>query len=97
VNTLIFVNPAGSLWVASSEYRHSGRLCREISTAKADITVHIRMSALGQKRTCALQNGMSALPPKADIRGAKRNVRYGPIAYIVHSLELSLRSRTLAG
>ena len=25
------------------------------------------MSALGQKRTCALQNGMSALPPKADI------------------------------
>ena len=25
------------------------------------------MSALGQKRTCAVQNGMSALPPKADI------------------------------
>src|SRR5262245_17738726 len=23
------------------------------------------MSALGQKRTCAMQNGMSALPPKA--------------------------------
>jgi hypothetical protein len=24
------------------------------------------MSALGQKLTCAVQNGMSALPPKAD-------------------------------
>jgi hypothetical protein len=29
------------------------------------------MSALGQERTCAVQNGMSALPPKADIRRAK--------------------------
>jgi len=26
------------------------------------------MSALGQKRTFAVQNGMSALPPKADIK-----------------------------
>ena len=26
------------------------------------------MSALGHKRTFAVQNGMSALPPKADIR-----------------------------
>jgi hypothetical protein len=25
------------------------------------------MSALGQKQTCAVQKGMSALPPKADI------------------------------
>ena len=25
------------------------------------------MSALGQKQTCAVQLGMSALPPKADI------------------------------
>ena len=25
------------------------------------------MFALGQKRTCAVQKGMSALPPKADI------------------------------
>ena len=29
------------------------------------------MSALGQKRTCAVQNGMSALPPKADMCGAR--------------------------
>ena len=27
------------------------------------------MSALGQKRTFAVQNGMSALPPKADMSG----------------------------
>ena len=26
------------------------------------------MSALGQKRTCAVQKRMSALPPKADMR-----------------------------
>src|SRR5262249_55833220 len=31
------------------------------------------MSALGQKQTFAVQNGMSALPPKADIRCSSRN------------------------
>ena len=40
------------------------------------------MSALGQKRTCAVQKGMSALPPKADMCGAKRNVRFVPKADI---------------
>jgi hypothetical protein len=58
------------------------------------------MSALGQKRTCAVQKGTSALPPiatakadspqtvmsalpsKADMGGATRDVRYGPIADI---------------
>ena len=38
------------------------------------------MSALGQKQTFALQNGMSALPPKADMCGAKGDVRFVPIA-----------------
>jgi hypothetical protein len=33
------------------------------------------MSALGQKRTFALQQVMSALPPKADIRQRDWNVR----------------------
>jgi hypothetical protein len=33
------------------------------------------MSALGQKRTHALQQGMSALPPKADMCGATTDVR----------------------
>src|SRR5262249_5254765 len=40
------------------------------------------MSALGQKRTYAVHNGMSALPPKADICGAARGVRFGPKADI---------------
>ena len=42
-----------------------------------------QMSALGHKWTYATQNGMSALPPKADMCGANRNVRYGPKADIV--------------
>jgi hypothetical protein len=33
------------------------------------------MSALGQKQTCAAQKVMSALPPKADIPRAERDVR----------------------
>jgi hypothetical protein len=33
------------------------------------------MSALGHKRTFAAQNGMSALPSKADICGALAHVR----------------------
>src|SRR5215831_9483298 len=33
------------------------------------------MSALGQKRTCQPMSGMSALPPKADIRIASDYVR----------------------
>ena len=38
------------------------------------------MSALGQKRTCAVHHLMSALPPKADMCGATRDVRFVPIA-----------------
>jgi hypothetical protein len=37
------------------------------------------MSALDQKATCASQNVMSALPPKADMCGALAHVRFGPI------------------
>jgi hypothetical protein len=40
------------------------------------------MSALGQKRTSAPQQVMSALPSKADMCGATRDVRFGPIADI---------------
>ena len=29
------------------------------------------MSALGQKQTCAVQTGMSALPPEADIKAVR--------------------------
>jgi len=38
------------------------------------------MSALGQKRTFALQKVMSALHPIADMCGATRDVRFVPIA-----------------
>jgi len=41
-----------------------------------------RMSALGQKRTCAPQEVMSALPPKADMCAALAYVCFGPIADI---------------
>src|SRR5262245_28825342 len=40
------------------------------------------MSALGQKQTCAVQNIMSALLPKADMCGATSDVRFGPKADI---------------
>ena len=40
------------------------------------------MSALGQKRTFALQQVISALPPIADMCGATRDVRFVPIADI---------------
>jgi hypothetical protein len=40
----------------------------------------LAMSALGQKRTFAVQNAMSALPPKADMCSALGDVRLVPIA-----------------
>ena len=40
----------------------------------------VEMSALGQKQTCAAQKVMSALPPKADMCSATRDVRFVPIA-----------------
>ena len=44
------------------------------------------MSALGQKQTFAAQQPMSALHPKADMCGAKRDVRLVPIADIDRSI-----------
>jgi hypothetical protein len=38
------------------------------------------MSALGHKRTLTLAQPMSALPPKVDMCGATRDVRFGPKA-----------------
>src|SRR6516164_3298200 len=62
------------------------------------------MSALGQKRTYAVQKGMFALPPKADMCGATRDVRYGPIADPCsaannnsYSITLSARERSEGG
>ena len=42
------------------------------------------MSALGQKRTFAVRGLMSALPPKADMCGTTRDVRFVPIADIAN-------------
>jgi hypothetical protein len=44
---------------------------------KVDVCV---VSALGHKRTLALQNGMSALPPEADMCSARAHVGFGPTA-----------------
>ena len=41
------------------------------------------MSALGHKQTFAVQEAMSALPPKADMCSANTDVRFGPTADIV--------------
>jgi len=40
------------------------------------------MSVSSQKQTRAVQEAMSALPPKADMCGATTDVRYGPKADI---------------
>jgi hypothetical protein len=42
---------------------------------KRTFAVQNGMSALGHKRTFAVQNGMSALPSKADMCGALAHVR----------------------
>ena len=47
------------------------------------------MSALGHKQTFAVQNGMSALPPRADMCGALADVREVPIADIQHNYDCS--------
>jgi hypothetical protein len=44
------------------------------------------MSALGQKATCAPQNVMSALPPKADMCVALAYVCFGPQADITPAM-----------
>ena len=44
---------------------------------------------MGHKRTCASEEAMTALPPKADICGANGNVRYGPIVDIPPSMVVS--------
>ena len=76
--------PADGVIAAVSPYREFGtprwQLKDEDIPAKgseqkvSDSTA--RMSALGQKQTYAAQNGMSALPSKADMRGAIWDVRF---------------------
>ena len=49
------------------------------------------MSALGHKRTFAVQNGMSALAPKADICSATSDVRFARKADIQLTAHLKAR------
>src|SRR5262249_6590432 len=48
------------------------------------VSIKATLSALGQKRTFALHKIMSALPPKADMCSATRDVRFGPKADMAH-------------
>src|SRR5262245_65371196 len=57
-----------------------------VQWSSADIATVHAMSALGQKQTFAPHQPMSALPPKADVCGATRDVRYKPIAGIRHPM-----------
>jgi len=54
-----------------------------------DPFVHVR---LGQKQTFAVQKGMSASPPKADICAASTCVRFGPF----HCAVLECRAQQLS-
>jgi hypothetical protein len=45
---------------------------------------------LGHKRTYAVQKGMSALPPQADMCSATRDVRFVPIADILPATDTNL-------
>jgi hypothetical protein len=54
------------------------------------------MSALGQKQTLAVQQGVSALPPKADIFSAPADVCFVPKADILARALLQLVHRSRA-
>src|SRR5215471_17224245 len=53
----------------------------------AGLSLHVRF---GQEQTFAVQNVMSALPPKADSCSAQANVRFGPKADIPRALARAL-------
>src|SRR5262245_47292554 len=52
---------------------------------------------LGQKQTYAAQNGISALPPEADMCGATKDVHFGPKADLTYSITSSAIDITLDG
>jgi hypothetical protein len=49
------------------------------------------MSALGHKQTFAAKKGVSALPSIADMCGATSNIRFGPIADMLHLIFASAK------
>src|SRR5262249_16545325 len=54
----------------------------------------VTMSALRQKQTCAVELGMSALPPKADMCSARGDVCFGPRADIADFIRSRRRRGT---
>src|SRR5262245_29839136 len=58
------------------------------ATRRTTVCLGGAMSALGQKRTYAVQNGMSALHPQADMCSALADGRFGPIADIEQRSDL---------
>ena len=60
-------------------------------TASARKGAGAPMSTLGHKQTFAMQHGMSALPPKADMCSATSDVRFVPIADTAYSIISSAR------
>ena len=61
-----------------------GRAAPRIIARSRDGNYPLRMSALGQKQTFAVQNVMSALPPKADICSAPGHVRFWANSGLTH-------------
>jgi hypothetical protein len=61
--------------------------------SKADIcgaTAHVCFTPNSDRESGFPQQAMSALPPKADMCGSARDVRYGPIANVAVSRFLKL-------
>jgi hypothetical protein len=75
---LIFNSSVPKLEKLVCDARH----IRSLAAASNVRSPPIAMSALGQKQTFALQQVMSALPPKADMCSALAYVRFVPIADI---------------
>ena len=70
----------------------------EVAAGELNSLSRANLSALGQKQTFAVHQPMSALPPKADMCGATRHVRFGPIADIAtYSITSSARASSAGG
>src|SRR5262249_14890753 len=68
--------------------------------SKADICLapaHVRFTPNCDRESGLLQTVMSALPPKADVCGATRDVRYGPKADSCSAARLAQKKDRLAG
>ena len=75
----VFAQKAGIMTLVT---RTTMWLCAIADDLKQPDRQCIALSALGQKQTCAAQNVMSALRPKADMCSANRHVCFGPEADI---------------